>query len=130
MEKEATSNAGLWDQRAVQEWIHKYANLFGGNADEISLWGESAGAGSIMHHLTAFGGKKPALFKRAMIQSSAYDAQIDRKVQLEKQFNDFATLAGCAGKGLSCLRAADLKTIKTAQEKYTASMPAGKPGFG
>jgi carboxylesterase type B len=79
---------------------------------------------------TAFGGKKPALFKRAVIQSAAYDAQIDRKVQLEKQFQDFAFLAGCAGKGLACLRAADLKTIKLAQEKYVSSMPAGKPGFG
>jgi carboxylesterase type B len=130
MEKGGAPNAGLWDQRAVQEWIQKYANLFGGNPNEVSLWGESAGAGSIMHHLTAFGGKKPALFKRAVIQSAAYDPQPDRKGMLEKQFQEFATLAGCEGKGLACLRAADIKTIKTAQEKYVASMPAGKPGFG
>lgn len=51
MEKEGQPNAGLWDQRAVHEWIQTYADLFGGDAKEVSVWGESAGAGSIMHHL-------------------------------------------------------------------------------
>jgi carboxylesterase type B len=130
MEKEGAPNAGLWDQRAVLEWIKSYGNLFGGDTANVSVWGESAGAGSITHHLTAFGGKKESLFKRAVIQSSAFDPQIDRKGLLEKQFQDFAALAGCAGKGMSCLRAVNIKTIKDAQDKYIKTMPGGKPGFG
>lgn len=45
VEKEGTPNAGFWDQRAVLQWIHDYAPLFGGDANDVSLWGESAGAG-------------------------------------------------------------------------------------
>jgi carboxylesterase type B len=133
VEKEGTPNAGLYDQRAVLEWIQKFGPLFGGDVDNVSVWGESAGAGSIVHQLTAFGGRgageKP-LFKQAVIQSPAFDAQVDRRGQLEQQFQEIATLAGCAGKGLACLRAADLKTLKTAQDRYVASMPGAKPGIG
>lgn len=133
VEKEGTPNAGLYDQRAVLEWIQKFGNLFGGDVDNVSVWGESAGAGSIVHQLTAFGGRgagEKALFKRAVIQSPAFDAQLDRKGQLEEQFQEIATLAGCGGKGLACLRAADLKSLKAAQDKYVASMPGAKPGIG
>jgi carboxylesterase type B len=130
MEREGAPNAGLWDQRAVMEWIKSYGNLFGGDTGNVSVWGESAGAGSITHHLTAFGGKKESLFNRAVIQSSAFDSQVDRRGQLEKQFKDFAAFAGCTEKEMSCLRAADLKTIKDAQDKYIKMMPGGKPGFG
>lgn len=130
MEKEATPNAGLWDQRAVLEWIQKYASLFGGDPENVTVMGESAGAGSIMHHLTAFGGKQPTLFKRAILQSPAYDPQIDRKGMLEEQFKSLAELVGCSGQGLQCMRSKDFKTVKTAQESYIASLAGGKPGFG
>jgi carboxylesterase type B len=130
VEKEGTPNVGLWDQRAVLEWIQKYGNLFGADTDNVSVWGESAGAGSINHHLTAFGGSRPVLFKRAVIQSPAYDPLIDRKGQLEKKFRDFAALAGCSVKGLACLRQADFKTLKDASEKFVGLMPGGKPGWG
>lgn len=45
-------NAGLLDQRFAFEWVQKYISLFGGDACRITVMGESAGAGSIMHHIT------------------------------------------------------------------------------
>ena len=56
MEQHGTPNVGLFDQRAVFQWVQDYASLFGGDANQVSAWGESAGAGSIMHHLVANGG--------------------------------------------------------------------------
>jgi carboxylesterase type B len=86
-----------------------------------------------MHHLTAFGGGKPALFKRAVIQSPAYDAQLDRKGMLENQFKTIAGNAGCTGLGaelLACLRNVTTKKLSDAQGQYIKTLPGGKPGIG
>ncbi|QDS71255.1 hypothetical protein FKW77_000539 [Venturia effusa] len=130
VEKEGTPNAGFWDQRAVLQWIHEYAPLFGGDENDVSLWGESAGGGSIMHQLTAFGGNQPALFKKAVVESAAYDVWVDRKNDLEKKFQDLLKVAGCSGKGLECLRALDFTAMREAQDKYISTLPEGKFGFG
>ena len=63
------SNAGLYDQRLAIEWVAKYAHLFGGDGRNITLLGESAGGGSIMHQITAFGGQKGVSFQGAIAQS-------------------------------------------------------------
>lgn len=50
------SNAGLRDQRLAIAWVHKYISLFGGDPEHVTLMGESAGGGSIIFHITAYGG--------------------------------------------------------------------------
>src|ERR1700712_201525 len=41
-DKSAVTNAGFYDQRAVLEWIRDNIALFGGDANDVSAWGESA----------------------------------------------------------------------------------------
>ena len=55
-EKENMTNLGLWDQRAALEWTKKYISLVGGDPENVSVWGTSAGAGSVMLHGIALGG--------------------------------------------------------------------------
>jgi carboxylesterase type B len=86
--------------------------------------------GSIMHHLTAYGGKQPALFRKVVIQSAAYDALIDRKGTLEETFQNLTAAAGCTGKGLACMRALSFTQMKAAQDKFMDTLPVGKFGFG
>ena len=130
VEKEATPNTGLWDQRAVFEWINKYISLFGGDPQELSIWGESAGAGALTHHLTAFGGEETALFKRVVIESPGFDFHVERKGHLERQFQGFAKYSGCDGKGMDCLRSASISTLMSAQKKQLDEVPGSKPGVG
>ncbi|OAG39673.1 hypothetical protein AYO21_06141 [Fonsecaea monophora] len=59
-------NQGLNDQRIGLEWIQKSIHHFGGDASNVTLSGESAGAASVCCYLK--GGH--ALFHQALIQSS------------------------------------------------------------
>ena len=46
------SNVGLYDQRVALQWVRRYIRSFGGDGDDITVIGQSAGASSVIHHLT------------------------------------------------------------------------------
>jgi carboxylesterase type B len=65
-----TSNVGLLDQRFALEWVQSYIGLFGGDKNNVTILGESAGGSSVIAHITAYGGSKgDSPFKRAIPQS-------------------------------------------------------------
>jgi carboxylesterase type B len=110
-------NAGLHDQAAAFEWVNKYISLVGGDPDNVSAWGESAGAGSIYWLLTREGGTKDPLFRRAIVQSPAFQEKFDRNGIMERDYKDFEKLAGCEGQGLACLRTKDASVINKANDQ-------------
>lgn len=117
MEREGVPNAGFYDQRAALQWIQDHISLVGGDPSQVSAWGESAGAGSIMHHLISFGGKQDPLFKRAVLLSPGYLPLYDRRGSVEQTFRSFASLAGCPGQGVACLRAAPAAQLRLANRE-------------
>lgn len=112
--KEVLPNAGLYDQRANNQWIQDYIGLVGGDKTQVSAWGLSAGARSILHHLVAVGGTQDPLFSRVVLQSPAYQIMFDRKGMLEDTLNKFASSAGFAGACITCLKAASAETLDKA----------------
>lgn len=87
-----TSNVGLYDQRFALEWIQKYIHLFGGDKDRVTVFGESAGGGSIMHQITAYGGQKGKVpFQQAVPQSPGW-SPIQSNVRTENNYQKLLRL--------------------------------------
>lgn len=79
-----TANAALHDQRFALDWVYKNIHLFGGDATRVTVMGESAGAGSILHQITAYGGTRGASpFQQAIIQSPGWVPIISEDQQEE-----------------------------------------------
>ena len=87
-------NAGLYDQLLALEWVQKYIPQFGGNKDEVTVMGVSAGAGSIMHLISGFGGDKKPMFKRAIPMSTGFFPTSGHAAS-EVVYKDFERRAGC-----------------------------------
>ena len=61
------ANIGLQDQLAGLKWVYENIEAFGGDKENITLGGQSAGAGSIAFHIQNEESRK--FFKRAVLES-------------------------------------------------------------
>jgi carboxylesterase type B len=66
---EGSSNAGLHDQRLALQWIQENIAAFGGNPEQVVVWGESAGAQSIAYQMFSYDGRDDKLFRGAILES-------------------------------------------------------------
>jgi para-nitrobenzyl esterase len=64
---EAPANFGHLDQQAGTRWVKRNIAAFGGDPDNITIGGQSAGGGSVLCQLTS--PQNEGLFQRAIIQS-------------------------------------------------------------
>ena len=62
-------NLALQDQVFTRQYIQDYTHLFGGNESAVTVMGQSAGAGSILYHLTSPEVLPLSLFQKAIVQS-------------------------------------------------------------
>uniref|UniRef100_T1IZ19 acetylcholinesterase n=1 Tax=Strigamia maritima TaxID=126957 RepID=T1IZ19_STRMM len=70
--KDVPGNAGLFDQLLALQWVHDNIARFGGNPDNVTLFGESAGAVSVSLHLLSPLSRD--LFSQVILQSGAATA--------------------------------------------------------
>lgn len=64
---DAPTNLGMRDQIAALEWVRDNVARFGGNPNDVTIFGESAGGMSVANLLTSPAGR--GLFAKAIVQS-------------------------------------------------------------
>jgi para-nitrobenzyl esterase len=74
---DSCANAGLLDQIAALAWVRREIEAFGGDPGRVTVFGESAGAGSIAALLAMPAAR--GLLRRAILQSPAPDAVLSRE---------------------------------------------------
>lgn len=129
-EKQAVPNVGLWDQRAVFQWVQDYIHLVSGDRDAVTAIGHSAGASSIMFHLTAEGGTLDPLYKYAILMSPSYMPKWDRDGDIEDTFKEFESLAGCEDLGFDCLRNRTTEQLQYANQEVALRQHSASDAYG
>ncbi|MFC4909027.1 carboxylesterase/lipase family protein [Actinomadura gamaensis] len=139
-----SGNFGLEDQQAALRWVRRNAGSFGGDARNVTIFGESAGGVSTCSQLVS--PQAAGLFQRAIVQSGPCTRQAGdwpdfdgsrepsgswlphSRAEAEKRGRDVAAKLGCADPvtAAACLRALPVeKLLKESGYGFTPTYGGG-----
>ena len=112
--KNVSANNGLLDQIAALKWVKENIHAFGGDPEQITLFGESAGAFSIASLMAC--NEVEGLFSKAIIQSGSADHTLVKK-EANKVTHRFMEILGIAKKDSDKLWNISAQEIVNAQQE-------------
>ncbi|HVW25291.1 MAG TPA: carboxylesterase family protein [Polyangiaceae bacterium] len=115
-EQSPLGNQGLLDQRFSLQWVRDNIEKFGGDPDNVTIFGESAGSADVCYHVASPGSR--GLFQRAISESGGCTISInggkDSTVAgVAAGMQAFTKAMGCdkASDALACLRGKSVTDI-------------------
>ncbi len=130
--KKANGVYGLEDQREALRWVKKNIAAFGGDASNVTIAGESAGAASACMHLIA-PKETEGLFQKAIMQSAGCTQHLRTTEEAGTIGIKVAEVVGCpVGAGaLDCMRKRPVKDLVEAGAKVAGDdVMAYAPSIG
>ncbi|XP_049909042.1 bile salt-activated lipase-like isoform X1 [Epinephelus moara] len=116
-------NYGLWDQHAAIAWVHRNIRSFGGDPDNTTIFGESAGGVSVSFQTLSPHNK--GLFKRAISQSGVALCPWGLNRNPRKVAEEVAVNVGCPtdDRMVACLKSTDAKNLTMAAPRVKFGTP-------
>ncbi len=106
---DAPANFGNLDQQYGTQWVKRNIEAFGGDPDNITIGGQSAGGGSVMSQVTS--PQNEGLFQKAVVDSGV--AKFPYSMSL---FGPDLTLSQAEQQGVKFLDFLGVKSLKEARE--------------
>ncbi|UCB43820.1 MAG: carboxylesterase/lipase family protein [Dehalococcoidales bacterium] len=124
----ATGNEGLLDQAFALEWVHDNITNFGGDPDNVTIFGESAGGFSVGSLLAL--PKARGLFHKAILQSGAAHSAYSNIDAARHVASTFLELLGISPNDSDGLRSLNVEHLLKGQRELAGKALDPESGLG